>query len=666
MTLDADTVERLIDQLAKDRQAFIDNTTKTNELLQQTLLTLRSLNQPPLVTPSKPQRVNTGVVPDVVPIVTSAGRRESIIPINSLTKASQRTTTADIDVEAVSKDRALSDFTGDSDSESEDNGSIFVQTALQPEEYDMEGLRNHIWDYKWKEGGIAILNGLTENDRELSRDVLFPVTQAEAEADRSHISHYSIYDVGFDGVPLDVKDPGPRPATRSLEIWERIRTTNINPERRPAAGRIIIVREPSPKLFAALHYTMNKHFDVDEMFDLLKDEDPGLMFPHRAFDNDTRHRRTFVITMEYFTIIGDMCKPMRWQRSDESEQDSERTENHIPITRCSSVIALSLEGPPMAKVKNRDRRIHHKYGDVFDPFSPWRVLSMQAYPDWHATTDTHKPTNHYVNGPEAFLYTVEAEFNDARKRLKEVYNRVGELVEPPPNFIFNSKVREALLFEDDKFTYSKKYFWAYQTLSIINQDITEMIESYRDTFRDSVWEGSNMIIWPGQASISSRYQQWRKRMAKLRTAMDDEVEKLEYIKTLNSKKMQVSHSFNQSLRPIAVEPTLFLPLTFLTEMHTGHRSPPREPLQRNQRNGIPALRRTDLDHNRAKPQRTPVDAGNNLFLTTDLRDQRVRHDEHGPGRVVRALRLDHAGHLRAHLHGHRLPAHRRWTEFLDP
>ena len=30
-----------------------------------------------------------------------------------------------------------------------------------------------------------------------------------------------------------------------------------------------IVREPTPILFAALHYTMNQHFDMDEMFELL-------------------------------------------------------------------------------------------------------------------------------------------------------------------------------------------------------------------------------------------------------------------------------------------------------------------------------------------------------------------------------------------------------------
>lgn len=33
-----------------------------------------------------------------------------------------------------------------------------------------------------------------------------------------------------------------------------------------------ILREPSPILFAAIHYTMNNHFDMDEIFQLLIDD----------------------------------------------------------------------------------------------------------------------------------------------------------------------------------------------------------------------------------------------------------------------------------------------------------------------------------------------------------------------------------------------------------
>src|ERR1700722_1752920 len=73
----------------------------------------------------------------------------------------------------------------------------------------------------------------------------------------------------------------------------------------------------------------------------------------RAFSEDPRKQRSFVFVFEYFTIIGDDCKPMSWQQSD---QERERRDGHIPITRCSSMVALSLVGEPAQKLKNSHRR----------------------------------------------------------------------------------------------------------------------------------------------------------------------------------------------------------------------------------------------------------------------------------------------------------------------
>lgn len=119
---------------------------------------------------------------------------------------------------------------------------------------------------------------------------------------------------------------------------------------------------------------------------------------------------------------------MTWQKAD---ADSDESKTHVPLSRCSSVIALSLGGGPASQVKNKGRRVDQKNGDVFDPFAPWRVLSIQAYPDWKSSIDSHDSTKHYVNGPEAFLVTLKAEFKDVWKRMLEVHNRISELVKTP-------------------------------------------------------------------------------------------------------------------------------------------------------------------------------------------------------------------------------------------
>jgi hypothetical protein len=119
---------------------------------------------------------------------------------------------------------------------------------------------------------------------------------------------------------------------------------------------------------------------------------------------------------------------MSWQ---ESEEELEESETHVPISRCSSVIALSLGGEPISKIRNKGRRPDKRIGDVYDPFAPWRVCSIQAYPDWRSSIDSHDSTKHYVNGPEAFLVTLRAEFQDAQKRLRDVYDGISKLVRTP-------------------------------------------------------------------------------------------------------------------------------------------------------------------------------------------------------------------------------------------
>jgi hypothetical protein len=99
--------------------------------------------------------------------------------------------------------------------------------------------------------------------------------------------------------------------------------------------------------------------------------------------------------------------------------------------------------------------------------------------------------------------------------------------------MFNRETRDKLLFEDDTYTYSRRYFWAFQTLAIMSDNIHAMIGAYRDTFTDDVWNGRHKTIWPGLADTSSRYTHWRRRMGLLRKEFEREMEALDYILSLN-------------------------------------------------------------------------------------------------------------------------------------
>ncbi|KAL8849157.1 MAG: hypothetical protein Q9221_005834 [Calogaya cf. arnoldii] len=498
MALDAATAKEMIQKLADDRATYLETLSRAHDVLAKALEASATGKSPPQLT-SDAVRRNTV---------------SSLFDVDSLKKSST--------------------FSPEDNSDTDDNESLFVQDPLPKESYDEDGLRKHLRDYNWTSFDREIVGSVLDNKQLLQRTAIFPVTLGPVD-DRSHFSHYSIFDVGKDGAPLQIQRADQKPVSRAQAIWNNIKSINADPTRtREAVGRITIVREPSPLLFAALHYTMTPHFDMDEIFRLLT-EDKTKAEAHRPFSPDHRHQRSFVYTLDFFTIIGDECQPMTWQKASEDHGSSE---THVPISRCSSVVALSLTGQPMQQVKNKARRAEQKIGQIFDPFAPWHVLSMQSYPDWRHSIDAHNSTRHYVNGPEAFLITLHAEFKDAQKRLLEVYNRISDLVRMPSNFMFNEAARDRLLFEDEDFTFSRRYFWAHQSLGIMNEDIQEMVLSFRKVFKESVWDGSSKIVWPGDESVSSRYANWRKRMRKLRQDVEDELQGLEKIAVLNSEKMK--------------------------------------------------------------------------------------------------------------------------------
>ena len=70
--------------------------------------------------------------------------------------------------------------------------------------------------------------------------------------------------------------------------------------------------------------------------------------------------------------------------------------------------------------------------------------------------------------------------------------------------MFDGAMRDKLLFEDKRYTYSRRYFWAFQTMGTMNDNIEAMITAYKETFTNEVWTGENKYIWPGTKDQSSR------------------------------------------------------------------------------------------------------------------------------------------------------------------
>ena len=157
MALDAATAQEMLNQLADDRAKYFDTLTRAHDVLAQALTAASGTPRPRLTTEAV--RRTTG------PLSTT------------------------LEVESVSKDSG--NFI-EEDSDTDDDESLFVQQTLPRESYDEEGLRKHIKNYEWTEAGREILGDIAGRDQVVRRGTIFPTNTGEAE-DRSHLSHYSIF-----------------------------------------------------------------------------------------------------------------------------------------------------------------------------------------------------------------------------------------------------------------------------------------------------------------------------------------------------------------------------------------------------------------------------------------------------------------------------------------
>ena len=241
MALDAATAQEMLHKLAEDREQYLVTLNRAHNILAQTLAAAGA--------------DKTQVQPSLQHL-----RRNTADTFESKTTW---------DAESTKKGSSLS-FEDETDSESDE--SLFVQQELPPERFDEQGLRKHILEYDWPDESKQVIEYVMD-DKDLFKNKRLFSQKPEASTDFVYFTHHSIFDVGGDGAPLEVlsaADTGKQ--SKAQIIWNSISELNDNPDKeRKAVGRITIVREPSPLLFAALHYTMNKHFDVDELYKFLVD-----------------------------------------------------------------------------------------------------------------------------------------------------------------------------------------------------------------------------------------------------------------------------------------------------------------------------------------------------------------------------------------------------------
>ena len=149
--------------------------------------------------------------------------------------------------------------------------------------------------------------------------------------------------------------------------------------------------------------------------------------------------------------------------------------------------------------------------------------------------------------------------------------------------MFDSRLRDKLLFEDKAFTYSRRYFWAYNTLGVINDGVKAMMAAYTTTFTPDFWAGRHQTLWPLQDAESAEAISYLGKMAVLRHELESAVDDLGRIVDGNERTRKEIANLREQLfsgssvresrravdqgdniKVLTLVSMIFLPLTFVT------------------------------------------------------------------------------------------------------
>lgn len=378
---------------------------------------------------------------------------------------------------------------------------------------------------------------------------------------------------------------------------------------------------------------MSQHFDMSELLTHFLSDEPNRgrthAFMNRAYErspslanpNSTTtppsssihspvrmltspsnvRQKSFFFVFKYYTVVSPPLEPASWQRFDKRPSES-RFGDHIDVAECGSILALSLGGKPREAPLKIVRRERAQEGILFETFGPWQLLAIQSFPDNSHTVrgNEFKNEKKYINGPDAFLDLLISEYRDATKRNLVLHERITKLITPPvslgylntalcvanllkPEFMFDPKLRDKLLFEDRHFTFIRRYFWSYNTLAVINTGIKSMIGAYYDTFTESFWAGSHPILWPHGEPESPDGVVYRQHMAAVRREFDKVIQELTEVLKRNERTRKEIENLRDQLfsgssikesrraieqgdhiRILTMISMIFLPLTFVT------------------------------------------------------------------------------------------------------
>ncbi|KAF7518516.1 hypothetical protein G7054_g13437 [Neopestalotiopsis clavispora] len=483
----------------------------------------RSVEERPIVPspPMKPISVTSTFLGDIPPISPDATRRPRRLTNELGDRRALLPKNIPASLLSLDLDSDDEDFTHLSPSNTAPepiiDDKICVQQSLPSHTYHDSELYFHIKESPFPEATQIALGDVYRRREELELQNMFQLFNDQHDKLYDSAA-YQVFDVGRDALARPRHPAGNKDTDMILDaktVWDSVK--QINGE--GIVGRMTSLMDPSPLMLGALHLSMQTHFDMDELYQHLVTREGNRgktkAYMDRAFETSEIRQRSCFFVFKYYTVVGDNLTPAPWQHYDHRPADK-RAADHIDICECSSILALSLSGDPVRTFERKKRKSKAEQGKIYDSFAPWQLLNIQCFPDDVHVMRSEDSQATFCSGPLAFLDALVMEYRDAVKRNIDLADVITKLITPPVTFMFDDRLRDKLLFEDKHFTYSRRYFWAYNSLAVINDGIKSMINAYTDTFTKEFWAGKHSTLFPHPDHDTPNSPEYLAYIAKLR------------------------------------------------------------------------------------------------------------------------------------------------------
>ncbi|KAF2875134.1 hypothetical protein BDV95DRAFT_603900 [Massariosphaeria phaeospora] len=242
---------------------------------------------------------------------------------------------------------------------------------------------------------------------------------------------------------------------------------------KPIVGRIIVVETITPEILVALHAALQYYFSITTAIELYTGyASIGVQVHHEEMLRGTQYRtRHYTIKFLYVVYHEERRKlPNRYKQQTSVLYDDKYPADEY-IGRGTTVIQLS----------ERNHRDNNNRPNA--PFQPWQILVIPAIPSSRSWSQ-HRilPKTQFANALEAWLWIIWFEHRKVWADMTDLFRNISNKVSPPYDFMFDLSHIDKLIFDDAKYTKSKLYFWAYQSLEMIQSEMMRIIrrwEAYR-------------------------------------------------------------------------------------------------------------------------------------------------------------------------------------------